>query len=117
LAAFKNYLAKFPNGPHAGEVSYAIGQAHLLSKNYGEAATQFAALEKDPRYREQALFYGATASKEGGKLDQAIGTLEKLSGGELKTPLAVRGGMLLAELYSKTKKSDKIIPLIKKLHQ
>jgi len=66
IAAFKNYLAKFPNGPHVAEVSYAIGQAHFLSKNYSEAVAQFSTVEKDPRYREQALFFGATASKEGG---------------------------------------------------
>ena len=117
ITAFKTYLSKFPNGPHAGEVAYAVGQAHLLSKNYSEAVAQFAALEKDPKYREQALFFGATASKEGGKVDQAISTMEKLSGGELRTPLAVRGAMVLAQLYSQKNNSVKIIALIRKLHQ
>jgi TolA-binding protein len=117
IAAFKNYLTKFPNGPHAGEVSYAIGRAHLLSKNYGEAVAQFSAVEKDPRYREQALFFGATASKEDGKIEQAISTLEKLSGGELKTAMSVRGAMLLAQLYSQKGSSDKTIAVLKKLHE
>ena len=117
MAAFKNYQTKFPNGPHAAEVAYAIAQANLLSKNYAEAATQFAALEKDARFHDQALFYGGTASKEAGKVDQAMSTLEKLTGSELKTPLAVRGAMLLAQLYSQKGKSDKIIPLIGKLHE
>jgi TolA-binding protein len=117
ITAFKNYLTKFPNGPHAGEVGYAIGQAYLLSKNYGEAVGQFAALEKEPRYREQALFFGATVSKEGGKVDQAISTLEKLSGGELKTPMSVRGAMMLAQLYSQKGNSDKTIAVTKKLHE
>lgn len=117
VTAFKKYLAKFPNGPHAGEVAYAIGQAHLLAKNYAEAVTQFAAVEKDSRYRELALFYGATASKEGGKIDQAIGTLEKLAGGELKTPWSTRAGMMLAQLYSQKGQSAKTIALIKKLHE
>jgi TolA-binding protein len=117
IAAFKTYLAKFPNGPHAGEVAYAVGQAHLLAKNYPEAVTQFAAVEKDARYRELALFYGATASKEGGKIDQAIGTLEKLAGGELKTPWSTRGGMMLVQLYAQKGQSAKTIALIKKLHE
>ena len=116
-AAFKNYQTKFPNGPHAGEVGFGMAQASLLGKNYAEAASQFAALEKDQRYREQALFYGATASKEGGKIDQAIATLEKLSGGELKTGLSARGAMMLAQLYSQKGGSDKIIPLLRKLHE
>lgn len=117
IAAFKTYQTKFPNGAHAGEVAYAIGQAHLLSKNYPEAVAQFASLEKDPKYREQALFFGATASKEGGKPDQAISTLEKLSGGELRSQLAVRGAMMLAQLYSQKNNSVKTIALMKKLHE
>ena len=76
----------------------------------------FPALEKDPRYRDQALFYGASASKEAGKTDQAIALLEKLAGDELKSALSVRGAMMLAQLYSQKGKSDKIIPLIRKLH-
>lgn len=117
IAAFKNYQAKFPNGPHAAEVGYGIGQSNLMTKNYAEAAAQFTALEKDPRLREQALFFGATASKESGKLDPAISTLEKLAGGELKTPLAVRGAMLLAQLYAQKGSSDKTIAVIKKLRE
>jgi TolA-binding protein len=117
IGAFKNYQTKFPNGPHVSEVAYGLAQANLLSKNYAEAAAQFAALEKDARYHDQALLYEATASKEAGKVDQAIGSLEKLAGGELKTPQAVRGAMLLAQLYSQKGKADKILPLIGKLHQ
>jgi TolA-binding protein len=117
IAAFKNYLTKFPNGPHAGEVSYAIGQAHLLSKNYGEAVAQFSGLEKDARLREQALFFEATASKEEGKIDQAIAALEKLSGGELKTPISVRGATMLAQLYSQKGSAEKTIAVIKRLHE
>lgn len=115
VAAFKTYLTKFPHGPHAPEVSFAIGQAHLLSKNYPEAIAQFASLEKDPKYQEQALFFGGTASKEAGKAVQAIATLEKL--GELRTQMAVRGAMLLAELYSQKNNSAKTIALMRKLHQ
>ena len=115
--AFKNYLTKFPNGPHAAEVAFGMAQAGLLDKSYADAVTQFAALEKDPRFRDQALFFGATASKEAGKTDQAIGTLEKLAGGELKSPISVRGAMMLAQLYSQKGKSDKIIPLIRKLRE
>ncbi len=117
IAAFKNYQAKFPNGPHAGEVAYATGQALLLSKNYAEAVAQFALVEKDPKYRDQALFFSATASKEGGKTDQAITTLEKLCGSELRSPLAVRGAMMLAQLYSQKGNSVKTIALIRKLHE
>ncbi len=117
VAAFKTYLSKFPNGPHAGESAFAIAQANLLAKNYSDAISQFAALEKDPNYRERALYFGAIASRDGGKPDQAIATLEKLCGGELRTQLSVRGAIMLAQLYSKKNESTKTIALIKKLHE
>ena len=114
IAAFKNYQAKFPNGPHAGDAAYGLAQSNLLSKNYAEASAQFGALEKDSRYRDQALFFAATTSQEAGKIDQAIATLEKLVGAELKTPVAMRGATLLAQLYAKQGAADKTIGVIKK---
>lgn len=116
IERFKTYLTKFPNGSRAGEVNYAIGQALLQSNEFGNAAAQFAKCEGDPRFRELALYYGATASKEDKKPDAAIATLEKLAGGELKTPLATRGAMMLAQLYATKGQSAKVIALIKKLH-
>ncbi|MDB6146711.1 MAG: outer membrane protein assembly factor BamD, BamD/ComL family, partial [Spartobacteria bacterium] len=72
IGAFKNYQTKFPNGPHAADALFGMAQSNLQTKNYAEAASQFSSLEKEPRYRDQALFFSATASKEGGKFDQAI---------------------------------------------
>ena len=117
IVAFKVYQSKFPNGPHAGEAGFAIAQANLQAKNYGDAASQFAALEKDPGYRERALYFGGIASRDGGKPDQAIATLEKLCGGDLRTQLSVRGAIMLAQLYSKKNESTKTIALIKKMHE
>ena len=117
IGAFKNYQAKFPSGPHAGDAAYGLAQSNLLSKNYAEASVQFGALEKNARYRDQALFFAATTSKEAGKIDQAIGTLEKLVGTELKTPVAMRGATLLAQLYAKQGNADKTIGIIKKIHE
>ena len=117
ITAFKTYQTKFPNGPHASDALFGIAQSNLATKNYAEAATQFATLAKESRFRDQALFFSATANKEAGKIDQAIADLEKLGGEELKTPMAVRGIMLLAQLYSQKGKADKVIPLIKKLHE
>src|ERR1043166_3551243 len=112
ITAFKNYQTKFPNGPHAGDALFGMAQSNLQTKNYADAVSQFGQLSKDSRYRDQALFYSATANKEAGKTDAAIADLEKL-GGELKTPMSVRGMMMLAQLYSQKGKADKIIPLIK----
>ena len=117
IAAFKNYQTKFPNGPRVAETSFAIAQCSLLSKNYAEAATLFAALEKDPRMREQALILQAQALKEGGKADQAQGVLEKLAGGEIKTPAGANGAMTLAQFYAQQGAADKALQTLTKLHQ
>ena len=116
-AAFKNYQAKFPSGPRAAEAAFAIAQCNLLSKNYADAATQFSAFEKDPRLREQALLFQATAHRDGNKIDQAIAVLEKLGTGELKTSAGGRGLMLLAQLYAKKGAADKAVQTIRRLHQ
>jgi TolA-binding protein len=100
IAAFKNYQAKFPKGPHFGGAAFAIAQSNLLSKNYKDAAAQMAALENDPVLREQALLFEAEALKAAGKIDDAIHALEKLVGKEIMTSHAMRGATMLAQLYA-----------------
>ena len=117
IAAFKNYQTKFPNGPHLSDAIYGMAQSNLLTKNYADAASLFAVLAKDSRFRDQALFFSATANKEAGKIDAAIADLEKLGSADLKTAMSVRGLMMLAQLYSQKGQADKVIPLIKKLHE
>jgi TolA-binding protein len=117
IAAFKNYLAKFPKGPHAGAVAFAIAQSNFLSKNYREAASQMAALESDPRMREQALLFGAEASKAAGKIDAAIGSLEKLVGAEIKSEEAMRGAIMLAQLYAGKGDGAKALRTLEAIHQ
>ncbi|MBV9009316.1 MAG: tetratricopeptide repeat protein [Verrucomicrobia bacterium] len=115
IAAFQNYGKKFPRGTHLPEATFAIAQCNLSLKNYADAASGFASLENDPRLREQALFSEATALKEENKIDQAIAALEKLAGGDMRTPLAIRAATTLAQLYAQKGNSDKSIALIRKL--
>jgi len=117
ITAFKNYQTKFPSGPHLSDALFGMAQSNLLTKNYGEAVSQFNTLSKDSRYRDQALFFSATANKEAGKVDAAIADLEKLGSTELKSAMAVRGMMMLAQLYSQKGQANKVIPLINKLHE
>lgn len=117
IIAFKNYQAKFRNGPRAIDVAFALGQCQLSNKNYAEASAQFAALERDPRLRDQALFLQATAEKEGGKIDPAIAALEKLVGAEIKSGTAARGAMMLARLYGQKGTSEKAVATVAKLNR
>ena len=117
IAAFKNYQAKFPKGPHAGGVAFAIAQSNLLSKNFKDAAAQMAALENDPQLREQALLFEAEAFKAAGKIDDAIRALEKLTGKEISTADAMRGAILLAQLYAQKGDGAKALRTLEAIHQ
>ncbi len=116
-AAYKNYLAKFPAGPRAAEAQFALAQCSLQNKDFTAAAQQFAVLEKDPRFREQALLYQANALKETGRIDQAIQALESLAGGELKTRSSVRGALTLAQLYAQKGAAEKAVKTVEKIHE
>ena len=117
VTAFQNYQKKFPNGAHLSEAVFATAQSNLLLKNYAEAATGFALLERDSRLREQALFFEATALKELNKADPAMAALEKLVGNELRSPLSIRGATMLAQFYAQKEKPEKAIVLIRKLRE
>ncbi|HEV8185794.1 MAG TPA: tetratricopeptide repeat protein, partial [Chthoniobacterales bacterium] len=117
IAAFKNYQAKFPSGPHISDVKFGIAQASLGSKNYADAAKQFSAFESDRRLREQALLFQATAWRQAVKIDQAIVPLEKLASDDLKTASGARGLTMLAQLYADKGEADKVVHAISTLHE
>ena len=117
ITAFRNYQAKFPKGPHAGPVAFAIAQSNLLNKNFKDAATQMAALENDPQLREQALLFEAEAFQAAGKIDGAIGALEKLAGKEISTAKAMRGATMLARLYAQKGDGAKALRTLDAIHQ
>lgn len=117
IETLKQYQTKYPQGARIADATFSIAQASFASKDYGEAAAQFARLENTPQYREQALFYGALALKEDGKLDDAAKRLEALTNGELKSSSAVNGAMILAGIYAQKKEVEKANALIRKMMQ
>ena len=100
-----------------GDASFAIAQSNLLSKNFKDAAAQMAALENDPQLREQALLFEAEAFKAAGKTDDAIRTLEKLAGHEIRTPDTMRGATTLAQLYAQKGDGAKALRTLEAIHQ
>lgn len=117
IAAFKNYQKKFPQGAHAGGAAFAIAQSNLLGKNFKEAAAQMAALENDPQLRESALLFEAEAFKAAGKIAEAIGALEKLTGKEITSSEAMRGATMLAQLYAQKGDGAKALRTLELIHQ
>jgi outer membrane protein assembly factor BamD (BamD/ComL family) len=117
IAAFKNYQARFPKGPHVGEAAFAIAQSNLLSKNFKEATTQLAIFENNPQLREQALLFEAEAFKAANKNDDAIRALERLTGNEITTSDAMRGATMLAQLYAQKGDGAKAVHLLELIHQ
>jgi TolA-binding protein len=117
ISAFKTYLAKFPQGTHASEAAFAIAQSNLLLKNFADAAAQMAALERDPKMREQALLAEAEALKATGKIGDAIRTLEKLIGDEIRTPETMRGATLMAQLLAQKGDGAAALRTLERIHQ
>ena len=76
-----------------------------------------AALENDPQLREQALLFEAEALKAADKTDDAIRTLEKLAGQEIRTPDAMRGATTLAKLYAEKGDGAKALRTLEAIHQ
>ena len=105
--ALKDYLARYPRGARVADATFSLAQASFLAHDYSEAAKAFTALENNREYREQALLLESQAYKEDGKLGPAIGALEKLTAGGLKTPAAARGALQLIRLYAENNQPDK----------
>lgn len=117
VAAFRKYQAKFPQGAHAGSVAFAIAQSNLLAKNYSEAASQVASLQRDPVLREQAMLFEAQANKAAGETDAAIAVLEKLLGSEIHDADQMRGASLLAQLSAQKGDGAKALRVLQMIHQ
>lgn len=115
IEVLKTYLKKYPKEPRVIEVCASIGQASLMTKDYAEAAAQFARLENEKAWRERALYYGALALEQGNRPDEAIKKSEALISPEIRTPLAVDGAMRLAGLYAKKKEKKKVTALVEKI--
>ena len=115
IETLKTYQAKYPNGVRYQDATFSIGQAALITKDYNEAASQFTQLFQVPQFREQAMYNASFAYKESGKIDAAIHTLETLVYPELRTATAVKGAMMLVELYggrNETQKANDLIATI-----
>jgi len=117
ISAFKTYQAKFPRGTHAIEAAFAIARSNLFLKNFADAAAQMAALEGNPTIREQALLTEAEALKAAGKIGDAIRTLEKLIGDEIRTPEMMRGATLLAQLCAQEGDGAAALRTLERIHQ
>ncbi len=107
--ALKDYLAKYPKGARVFDATFSLAQASFFNKDFDAAAKAFAALENNKEYREQALLLAGLSYKEGGSLDKAIGALEKLVAGGIKSPTAAKGALQLIRDYAENKQPDKAL--------
>ncbi len=108
-AALKDYLTRYPKGARVADATFSLAQASFFDKDFEAAAKAFATLENSKEYREQTLLLEGLAYKEGGSLDKAIGALEKLIAGGIKSPTAARGALQLVRDYAENKQPDKAL--------
>jgi TolA-binding protein len=81
VAAFEEYLAKFPNSPDAAKAQLYIGFSQSNAGNYKAALAAFTALTDNPKYKgteeaRQAYFYQGSMQEMLGQRAAAIKTYE-----------------------------------------
>jgi TolA-binding protein len=117
VETLRSYRTKFPAGAHLTEATFSLGEASLLTHDNQTAVEAFKSLENNPAYRQQALFYEASAQKEAGQTNEAIATLERLLSAGVRDNSEAKGALMLAGLYMLNKQSDKALALFKLIQQ
>jgi TolA-binding protein len=117
VQAFRAHQQKYPQSKQANEVSFSLAQASYALKDYVGASAQYEKLAGVPQFRDRALFYGAYPLKEGGRMDDAIKNLEKLTSPDLRDAQGVKAAMLLMAFYGEKNEDDKRMNMFNRLLQ
>jgi TolA-binding protein len=115
IEVFKSYLEKFPAGERVMDVRLAMANAFVLNKNYDEALKLWEQLERIPAHRDRAIAAQIVIFKAQDKREHMVRMMEKLGGGELKTPLQARGAMQLATYYAELDRPDDALRVVNKV--
>ncbi len=111
-AALQDYVSRYPQGSRLEEAQFSLAQAAYFNRDYPTAAKGFAALEGNPKYREDALLLEAVSYHEANNLDNAVGALERLTNGGIRSQTTARGAMQLIGYYSEKKQTDKAFKML-----
>ena len=118
IVAFKNYQAKFPKGATRAAAPPSPSPSRICSARISRMRRRrWRRWRTIPQLREQALLFEAEALKAAGKTDDAIRTLEKLAGQEIRTPDAMRGATTLAQLYAQKGDGAKALRTLEAIQQ
>jgi tetratricopeptide (TPR) repeat protein len=97
------------------DVRVGLGQAYIQNKNYDEGLKLWLQIEQTPALRDKALAAQIAIYKAQEKTQLMVKTMEKLGGGELKTPLQARGAMILATYYADLNQPDDAARVLNKV--
>jgi TolA-binding protein len=104
---FAQLLKLYPSTSRAMDATFAMAQAYMMGGKQEQATAIFRQLENVPQFKQQIPLLLANAYKDGGKIDDAISTLEKLIAGGIQSTTAAKGAIMLAELYKDKDEVDK----------
>ena len=111
-AALEDYVKRYPQGSRVPDASFTLAQALYAQKDYAKAAAVLVTLENTPKYREDALYLEGISYHEAHELDQAIGALERLTKGGIRSQPAAHGAMQLVAYYSEKKETGKAFKML-----
>lgn len=115
--ALQDYLTRYPQGSRVGEAQFSLAQAAYFSKDYAAAGKAFAVLENNPKYREDALLFESISFHESGDLKKAVGALERLTNGGIRSQTTARGAMQLIGYYSEQKQTEKAFKMLSNVQE
>lgn len=100
--AFKSLATKYPDGPHAADAWYKVGEYGMAAKDWTSAAdafTKFVGLNQDSSLKADASFQLGEALEALNRDDEAVKAYSEAeaAGGRLKAPSALHAGKLLAK--------------------
>ena len=116
IAAFREFLEKYPADPSILDARLAIARSTFLNKDYAAAAKLFSDIENIPVLRETALTAQVECCRELHQPDGQIKLLEKLIAPEIKTSGQAGGAVELATLYLEKEKTSQALDLVNKLY-
>jgi len=117
LAAFKDFIVKYPKSARLADATMAMAQCNALKepKDLDESARLFASLEGTPSMREQALLAKANVFKLQGNPDKAIDTYERMIAQGITSSNGCDAAIALAQLYVDKKEVDKALEIFARI--
>lgn len=118
LAAFEQYVAKFPNGEKIGDAQMSVGQCQVALGDKQAALVTFTELAARPSVnKEKAVWMRAALLRDTGQVEESLALLRQTVNGSLQSEDAVQQAFLLASMEASSGRGEAAIKILSYLMQ